>query len=92
MERFGKAKESWFRGFLKLEHGIPSHDPFLRVFAALNPKEVALVFYEMDTSRETKGGARSGGDRWQDGIKGRQKSAGWNDSYLQRLLGNLVIV
>jgi hypothetical protein len=30
---FGQAKESWFRTFLPLEHGIPSHDTFRRVFA-----------------------------------------------------------
>ncbi|MBT3271724.1 MAG: transposase family protein [Spirochaetales bacterium] len=26
IEVFGKAKEQWFRTFLKLPHGIPSHD------------------------------------------------------------------
>jgi len=25
MEKFGKAKEDWFRQFLELENGIPSH-------------------------------------------------------------------
>ncbi len=28
VEEFGLAKESWFRTFLTLEHGIPSHDTF----------------------------------------------------------------
>ena len=28
IEEFGKAKEEWFRRFLKLPHGIPSHDTF----------------------------------------------------------------
>lgn len=44
MERFGRDKEAWFRSFLKLEHGIPSHDTFLRVLAALDPKEFAECF------------------------------------------------
>jgi len=38
MEDFGKAKEDWFRTFLKLRNGIPSHDTFNRVFTALDPK------------------------------------------------------
>ena len=34
---FGKAKEAWFRGFLQLPNGIPSHDTFGRVFSVLSP-------------------------------------------------------
>jgi predicted transposase YbfD/YdcC len=37
IEAFGEAKEPWFRTFLALPHGIPSHDTFGRVFAALDP-------------------------------------------------------
>jgi predicted transposase YbfD/YdcC len=38
MEDFGKAKQEWFKTFLKLAHGIPAHDTFNRVFAALDPE------------------------------------------------------
>lgn len=38
MEDFGTAKEDWFRTFLTLRNGIPSHDTFNRVFAALDPQ------------------------------------------------------
>jgi hypothetical protein len=38
MEDFGKAKQDWFKTFLTLTNGIPSHDTFNRVFAALDPK------------------------------------------------------
>jgi predicted transposase YbfD/YdcC len=38
MEDFGRAKEDWFKTFLTLRNGIPSHDTFNRVFAALDPK------------------------------------------------------
>ncbi len=38
MEDFGRAKQDWFKTFLSLRHGIPSHDTFNRVLAALDPK------------------------------------------------------
>jgi predicted transposase YbfD/YdcC len=37
IEDFGKAHEAWFRTFLDLPNGIPSHDTFGKVLAALDP-------------------------------------------------------
>jgi predicted transposase YbfD/YdcC len=37
VELFGLSKEPWLRTFLALPHGVPSHDTFGRVFAALDP-------------------------------------------------------
>lgn len=37
VELFGKSKEAWLRTFLKLPHGIPSHDTFGRFFSLLDP-------------------------------------------------------
>jgi len=39
VERFGNEKLDWFRSFLRLEHGIPSHDTFGRVFSLLDTGE-----------------------------------------------------
>lgn len=36
IERYGKTKSSWLNQFLDLTNGIPSHDTFNRVFAALD--------------------------------------------------------
>ena len=44
IEEFGNAKIDWFRKFLSLDNGIPSHDTFGRIFAALNPEAFATCF------------------------------------------------
>lgn len=43
---FGEAKEAWFRTFLELPNGIPSHDTFTRVFARLDPEAFRQRFLE----------------------------------------------
>jgi predicted transposase YbfD/YdcC len=44
IERFGKAREDWLKGFLKLPNGIPSHDTFNRVLSALDRDRFSACF------------------------------------------------
>jgi len=44
MARFGLSKELLLRGILRLEHGIPSHDTFSRVFRFLEPRAFENAF------------------------------------------------
>jgi hypothetical protein len=39
MAVFAEAKETFLRGFLKLENGLPSHDTFSRLFRNLDPDQ-----------------------------------------------------
>jgi predicted transposase YbfD/YdcC len=56
VEAFGKAKEAWFRQFLELPNGIPSHDTFGRVFSVLSPEVFEACFRQWAASiREVLG-------------------------------------
>ena len=44
IEYFGECKYKWFKSFLALPNGIPSHDTFNRVFTRLDPQELEKCF------------------------------------------------
>jgi len=58
---FGKSKRKWLASFLALPHGIPSHDTFGRLFAALDPEQFERCFQNWTAAlaaRSTCGGGR----------------------------------
>jgi predicted transposase YbfD/YdcC len=44
VEQFGNAKQSWFKKFLHMPHGVPSHDTIGRVFRLLSTGEFEARF------------------------------------------------
>jgi predicted transposase YbfD/YdcC len=44
IEAFGVAKAQWFTEILGLEHGIPSHDTFGAVYAAIDTEQFSVCF------------------------------------------------
>ena len=44
MATYARSKETYLRGFLKLENGLPSHDTFSRLFRLLDPDQFRAAF------------------------------------------------
>ena len=44
IQRFGEARHDWLKRFLVLPNGIPNHDTFNRVFAALDRDQFSACF------------------------------------------------
>lgn len=82
---FGEAKESWFRKFLALPNGIPSHDTFRRVFLLISPKkfQAAFLLWMRSVAQVTDGevvaidGKQARGARSQDGTEGLRMVSAW---------------
>ncbi len=62
VEEFGRAKEGFFRRFLELPGGIPSHDTFRRVFQAVFPQALqrCLIAWLQDLRQAPAGGPTAG--------------------------------
>jgi predicted transposase YbfD/YdcC len=54
---YGRSKLAWFKQFLVLPNGIPSHDTFGRLFARIDPKGFQTFFirWVQDLSESLKG-------------------------------------
>ena len=58
VELFGNSKLAWFRTFLDLPGGVPSHDTFGRVFARLDPDAFERRFVAWVTALAGSSGGR----------------------------------
>ena len=45
VERFANGKAKWFRRYIKLKHGVPSHDTLGRVFSRLDAAEFLAAMH-----------------------------------------------
>jgi predicted transposase YbfD/YdcC len=57
VQMFAESKRTWLSTFLDLQHGIPSHDTFGRVFARIDPDAFERCFQNWMTSLR-QGGMR----------------------------------
>lgn len=57
IEVFAEEREEWFKGFLELPNGVPSHDTMYRVFSRINPKELnrALIQWTSGLNQSVEG-------------------------------------
>ena len=58
VEDFADCKKEWFKTFLNLPNGIPSHDTFGRVFAALDPAAFEACFMKWVAALATASAGR----------------------------------
>lgn len=88
MEEFGKTRKEWFKKFIDLKHGIPSHDTFGRVFAQLNSKEFGKVFLQWVQAvyRKTNGEIIAIDGKTVCGTE--DKTRGWNALHLITVWAN----
>lgn len=56
IELYARTREDWFRRYLKLPGGVPSHDTFNRLFSLLDPAHFHNIFIEwvQDTLVQTE--------------------------------------
>lgn len=59
IERFGDAREEWLTRYFELPNGIPSHDTFNRVLAALDRKTFAECFGKWMAELSTAAGLKA---------------------------------
>ena len=62
IEEFARSKVDFFRRFLALPHGVPSHDTFRRVFQAVQPQALqqCLIAWLHDMRQASAGGPTAG--------------------------------
>ena len=49
VERFAKSKRKWFRQYVRLNNGVPSHDTFGRVFARLDTGQFLTAMHNSNS-------------------------------------------
>ena len=66
MEAFGEASEEWLKTFMELPGGIPSHDTFGDIFAAIDPDAFTKAFARWAQGVLDARAADGGGDSSSD--------------------------
>jgi DDE_Tnp_1-associated len=88
-EEFGRSKAGLLQLFLGLEHGIPSHDTFSRVFRLLKPEAFELAFRRFMAAFAKANGLKLTGVVAVDGkaLRGAYERGGRATPLHQRLCG-----
>ncbi len=84
--RFGRTKRSWLARFLDLEKGIPSHDRFNAILAAIKPAEFEKCLLSWITALHeiaSGGPARSFALAHAQGDRDRHQQHAWTSTCLR---------